>query len=104
MCLISTQISSDDKYSLLLQAGRTAHNFSAMMQGLLGKVLIDLQGIIQLKPYSLPLSAIELLSDAELLPEYEVSSVHNVLLKAAPPNVPTESLSAFDKGIRSNIN
>ena len=90
--------------SLLLQAGRTAHNFSAMKQGLLGKVLIDLQGVIQLKSCTLPLSAIELLSDAELLPAYEVSSLHNVLLKATPPHVPTESLSDFDKGIRSNIN
>lgn len=83
---------------------KNSSQFLSYELGLLGKVLIDLQGIIQLKPRTLPLSAIELLSDAELLPEYEVPSLHNVLLKAAPPSVPTESLSDFDKGIRSNIN
>jgi hypothetical protein len=86
-------------HSLLLLAGRTGHNFSANKQGLLGKVLIGLQGITQLQHFTLPLSATELLSDAEQLPADEVSSLHNVLLKATPPNVPTESLSDLDKGI-----
>lgn len=94
-------MSSAQKYS---QIAVTTRNFSATKQGLLGKVLIGLQGIIQLKPCTLPLSAIELLSDAEQLPADEVSSLHNVLLKAMPPNVPTENLSDLDKGIRSNIN
>jgi hypothetical protein len=98
---INTPMSSAQKYS---QIAVTTRNFSATKQGLLGKVLIGLQGIIQLKPCTLPLSAIELLSDAEQLPADEVSSLHNVLLKAMPPNVPTENLSDLDKGIRSNIN